>query len=215
MAAFDQGRLVKTIRIVLALAILVALSTSRWSVAYLTAITLVLTFLPSLFERHLAIRLPVVFFVWIILFVFGTIFLGEAFGFYERYWWWDILLHGGSAVGFGLAGFIFIFMLFEGDRFAAPPLAITFIAFCFAIAIGVAWEIFEFAMDRAFGLTMQKSGLVDTMGDLIVDCIGASIGAWAGYFYLKGWKLGWLSHPIRDFIKLNREKFRKFRDHGK
>jgi len=215
MIGFEKGRLVRAVRFALALAVPVALIAARWSTAYLAALTLALSFLPALFERHLRISLPLVFFVWIVLFVFGTLFLGEVFDFYERYWWWDILLHGGSAIGFGLAGFLFVFMLFEGDRFAAPPLAIAFIAFCFAVSIGVAWEIFEFGMDRLFGMTMQKSGLVDTMGDLIVDCIGASIGAWAGYFYLKGWKTGWLSHPIRDFVRLNRGRFGKFRDGAK
>ena len=36
-------------------------------------------------------------------------------------------------------------------------------------------------MDILFGLSMQKSGVIDTMGDLIVDAIGAG----AGYWYLK------------------------------
>src|SRR5690606_41825913 len=60
------------------------------------------------------ITLPVGFFAWIALFIFGTIFLGEALNFYERYWWWDLLLHAGSAMGFGLVGFLFAFMLFQG-----------------------------------------------------------------------------------------------------
>jgi hypothetical protein len=32
---------------------------------------------------------------------------------------------------------------------------------------------------------MQKSGLVDTMWDLIADCIGAGIAGLYGYLYLK------------------------------
>lgn len=43
---------------------------------------------------------------------------------------------------------------------------------------------FEFGMDVAFGLTMQK-GLVDTMGDLVVDVIGAAVIALLGYGYLR------------------------------
>ena len=39
--------------------------------------------------------------------------------------------------------------------------------------IGVIWEIFEFSLDYVIGLNMQKSGLVDTMGDLIVNSIGS------------------------------------------
>ena len=38
-------------------------------------------------------------------------------------------------------------MLFEGDRFAAPPSAIAFITFCVAMTVGAIWEVFEYAMD--------------------------------------------------------------------
>jgi len=50
-------------------------------------------------------------------------------------------------VGFGLIGFLGIFMLFEGDRFKAPPVALAVLSFCFAVSIGAVWEIFEFSMD--------------------------------------------------------------------
>jgi hypothetical protein len=58
-------------------------------------------------------------------------------------------------------------------------------SFCFALAIGALWEIYEFAMDSIFGLNMQKSGLVDTMWDLVVDAGGAFVASLIGYFYIK------------------------------
>ena len=118
-------------------------------------------------------------------------------------------MHGFSAIGFGLVGFIFAFALFEGDRYAAPAWAITFISICFAIAIGVVWEIFEYFMDQSFGLNMQKSGLHDTMWDLIADLIGGTIGAFSGYGYLKGREKGGLPKLIAEFIRLNRSIFKK------
>ena len=54
------------------------------------------------------------------------------------------------------------------------------------MAIGAVWEIFEFAMDGLFGLNMQKSGLVDTMWDLIVNMAGALVVSTAGAFYVRG-----------------------------
>ncbi|MGB3314193.1 MAG: hypothetical protein WBB85_07255, partial [Albidovulum sp.] len=127
------------------------------------------------------------------------------------FWWWDLALHGGSAIAFGLVGFLFVFMLFEGDRYAAPAWAVAFASFCFALSIGTLWEIFEFAMDQAFGLNMQKSGLPDTMGDLIVNTFGAGIGALAGFFYLKRLELGGLTGLLQEFVQKNRQFFRKFR----
>ncbi|HPE25464.1 MAG: hypothetical protein KDE06_03650 [Rhodobacteraceae bacterium] len=206
-----QPIIVQMIWAVLLVAFVLALAEGRWSLAFVSAATFGLSILPVVASRRFGIRLPVRFFAWIVVFVFGTIFLGEAFDFYTRYWWWDVILHAGSAVGFGLAGFLFVFMLFEGDRYAAPAWAVAFISFCFALSIGTLWEIFEFAMDQIFGLNMQKSGLIDTMWDLIVDTLGASIGAIAGLSYLKGQELGGLTAAIREFVAANRRFFRKRR----
>jgi hypothetical protein len=187
----------------------VALWERQWPLAGVAAITFVLTLLPMLIVNRMNIRLPTAFLVGITFFIFATIFLGEAFDFYNRYWWWDLVMHGGSAVGFGLLGFLFVFMLFEGDRYAAPAWALALIAFSFAVTIGALWEIFEFGMDQLFGLNMQKSGLVDTMYDLIVDVVGASIGALAGYLYLKGRSMGGFTTVLHDFVERNRQHFGK------
>ena len=187
-----------------------ALWTGSWRPAFIALATLVLSMAPATLARWFHLELPRGFVVAIVAFIFCTIFLGEVSDFYEKYWWWDIALHGGSAVGFGMVGFLFVFYLFEGDRYAAPPLAVAFIAFCFAITIGSLWEIFEFAMDQLFGFNMQKSGLVDTMTDLIVNVVGASIGAGIGYIYLIGRGVGpaWM---IEQFVRLNAKLFRKLK----
>ena len=194
----------------LGLAILAALLTRHWSNVFVAVTALLLTLLPVIFSDRLNIRLPSTFLVGISLFVFGTLFLGEILDFYERFWWWDVLLHGTSAIGFGIVGFLFVFYLFEGDKYAAPPWALGTIAFCFAVSMGAVWEIFEFAMDQTFGLNMQKSGLVDTMTDLIVDAIGAFIGGISGFFWLKGRQVG-AAGMIEEFVQLNRNAFRKLR----
>lgn len=182
-----------------------------WPIAYLALATFVLSILPVFFARRFGIELPRVFFVWIVAFIFATIFLGEAFNYYERFWWWDVVMHSASALGFGMLGVLFMLMLFEGDRYAAPPWAVAFFAFCFAMTVGAIWEIFEYAMDQNFGLNMQKSGLDDTMWDMIVNACGAAVGAAMGFFYLKGQELGGLTAPLREFVRSNRRLFRKAR----
>ncbi|AXX97616.1 hypothetical protein [Profundibacter amoris] len=204
-----QSYVVYLIWAVLALEFVVSMFEGRYSLAFIALATLSLSLAPMIFADRFHIRLPVRFFAGIVLFIFGTVYLGEAFDFYEKYWWWDVLLHGGSALGFGLIGFIFVFILFEGDRYAAPPWALSFMAFAIAVSIGVMWEIFEFAMDQIFGLNMQKSGLIDTMWDLIVDVIGAFIGAWAGYGFLQGRDKSGLAGMIREFVSKNRRLFRR------
>ncbi|MCF6272209.1 MAG: hypothetical protein L3J37_03320 [Rhodobacteraceae bacterium] len=181
----------------------------QWDEAFVAAFTLGLTFLPVLFERRFGIRLPMVFAALIVIFLFASLFLGEVGGFYERFWWWDVVLHSGSAIGLGLVGYVLVFMLFDGDRFAAPPLALAFLAFSIALSIGALWEVFEFAMDSMFASNMQKSGLEDTMWDLIVGTFGAAIGAMAGYYYQRGKRFGGLARLIEQFVKTNRRFFRK------
>ena len=204
-----QSYVVYLIWAVLVLELGVSLFNGRYSLAFIALTTLSLSLAPVIFADRFHIRLPVGFFAGVVLFIFGMVYLGEAFDFYEKFWWWDILLHGGSAMGFGLIGFIFVFMLFEGDRYAAPHWALAFMAFCIAISIGVVWEVFEFAMDQMFGLNMQKSGLMDTMWDLIVDIIGAAIGAAAGFGYLKGRRHRGLPGMIGEFVAKNRRLFRR------
>ncbi len=183
-----------------------------WASLAVTIITFLLTLAPIQLERFYHLHIPVVFTSAIIIFTYSTLFLGEVGGFYERLWWWDIFLHGGAAIGFGLVGFVFMFMLFGGDKYAAPPIAIAWFAFCFSMTIGVLWEVFEFGVDQIFSTNMQRSGLFDTMYDLMVDIIGASLGSAAGFFYLKGWWFAGLASIIDEFVKNNRHLFKKNKD---
>ncbi len=204
-----HGKVVYLIWGTLIIAAVVAMILGRWSMAFVAAATLLISVAPSFLAERLHVHLPWPFFTGIVLFIFATLFLGEAYDLYERLWWWDVILHASSAVGFGLLGFVFVFSLFEGDRYAAPAWAITFISMCFAVTIGVTWEIFEYFMDQALGLNMQKNGLQDTMWDLVVDMLGAFVGAFAGFAYLKGRFLGGLAWLVGEFVRLNRGWFSK------
>jgi RNAse (barnase) inhibitor barstar len=139
----------------------------------------------------------------IIVFVYATLFLGEVGSFYERFWWWDIALHIGSAMAFGCIGFVIMYLLFKSNKLEANSFWLSVFTFCFAVSIGVIWEIFEFSMDQIFGMNMQKSGLIDTMWDLIVDSIGGLIASIAGYAFMKGNQRSYFSRLINIFIKDN------------
>ena len=184
-----------------------ALFTGAYSVTFVAIGTLLLTLAPGYLARRFRIHIPAGFAAAIAAFLCATLFLGEVGDFYERYWWWDVVLHAGSALGFGLLGVILMLILVRGDKLAAAPVTIAFFAFCFAVMIGALWEIWEFTLDQVFGLNTQKSGLVDTMWDLIVDTLGAALGAVAGYVYLRGWRGGPLAATLREFVHMNRRFF--------
>lgn len=201
-----------TIWTLLLLTGLISLGLARWSLAFVSLTTLSLALVPPLLAARWSLTLPLPFLLFTTLFCFASIFLGEAFDFYERLWWWDLALHGSSAVGFGLMGFLFAFMLFEGDRFAAPPSAIALISFCVAMTVGATWEIFEFTMDAGLGMNMQKSGLSDTMGDLILNAFGGLIASVTGYLYLRQSPAGLLGRGLSQFIKVNSRLYRKYKN---
>lgn len=196
------------IRLFLGAEALIGTFTGNAMAVFVASSALMLTFLPQLVASRVRLVLPNSFLAAIAAFVLATIYLGEMHDFYNRLWWWDLVLHGTSAVGFGILGFLLIFMLFEGDRYAAPPWAIGVLSFCVAMTVGALWEVFEYGMDQLFGLNMQKSGLDDTMGDIMVNAVGAAIGGLAGAAYMKG-RTGGLGAAFEHFVAENRTRFRK------
>ncbi len=212
MVHAGQTRLLIANALVMGTLALVALFLGRWPIAFVALATFVLSLLPMVVAHRFQIALPGPYLVATTVFIFASIFLGEAFDFYGRLWWWDLALHAASAMGFGLLGFLFVFALFHGDRYAAPPFALGFVAFCVAVTIGSLWEIFEFLMDMTFGLSMQKSGLVDSMTDIILNVIGGAIAGFSGYLYLVGQNNGGFGLQIDSFIRMNRVLYRKYRD---
>ncbi|MFT5142204.1 MAG: hypothetical protein ACI80V_001748 [Rhodothermales bacterium] len=88
------------------------------------------------------------------------------------------------------------------------PEFVALFAFMFSVGCGALWEIFEFGMDATFEMNMQKSGLVDTMWDLIVDAIGAGAIAVMGYRYLMtAGNTSFLEKWIASFVKANPRLF--------
>ena len=173
------------IRLILLLAVLKAISGAQWSVLFPGVLALLLTFLPALVERKFRLSLPIEFECIFVIFIYAAVFLGEARGFYARYWWWDVMLHTISGLNLGFMGFVILFVFFSANKIKASSILIALFSFCFAVALGAVWEIYEYGMDNVFGLNMQKSGLDDTMWDLIVDSIGAFWASALGFLYIK------------------------------
>ncbi len=184
---------------------------ARWFTALITAGIIVITLLPSLLGRRFDVRIPAEFELLAVLFVYASLFLGEVHGYYARFWWWDIVLHTGSGFLLGILGFLLVYVLNERPEaeLSMRPRFIALFAFMFAVGMGALWEIFEFAMDQLFGLNMQKSGLVDTMWDLIVDTAGAAIISLLGWGYLNtAGSDSFLERWISRFVEANPRLFR-------
>jgi hypothetical protein len=198
-------RIELSVAIVLQLAITLvvagALFRGQWLVAFSGIIVLALTFTPAIIERRLHVQLPTEFTLITCLFLYASFGLGDVGDFYERFGWWDLALHGISALITGLIGFLVIYVFYMTDRIRVAPIYVAIITFGFAVSIGTIWEIFEFLMDWYFGLNMQSSGLVDTMTDLMVNAAGALVAAAIGYYYVKGGDTLIGQRLIRRFVE--------------
>jgi len=174
---------------------------------------IVVIFLPSVLERRLKIVIPGFMYVLFIVFLYAAIYLGEIRSFYYRLPHWDLILHGFSGLMLGALSFSVIRLLNDAStvRINLSPAFVAVFAFSFAVAMGVVWEVYEFLVDDLLGLNMQKfalesgraligrDALVDTMGDLIVDSIGASIMSAVGYISVK-YRKGWVGRLVAKRI---------------
>ena len=175
------------LRAIVAIGAVLSLIDSDWEKFALSLLVLFTLFLPSIIEKKFCVEYPNFFEVIIVAFLFCSIYLGSINSFYDMIWWWDLVLHALSGIIIAAIGFSLVDILNSNERLALKlsPIFVALFSFSFALALGTIWEIFEFAMDSIFGMNMQKSGLVDTMWDLIVDAVGALIFSVVTYYKLK------------------------------
>jgi len=197
------------IRASLLVAIFSAILKLHWIVLFISLVAFFLTFLPYYVGKSYKIRVPVELELAVVVFIYASLFLGEVQGYYVKFWWWDVVLHTSSGLALAIIGFLILYYLDESGRIKAQPIWIAVFTFAFAVAIGAVWEIFEFTMDQVFLTNMQKSGLVDTMWDLIVDSLGALVAAILGYFYMKTKKAPLLDRFVDRFVRANERLFKK------
>ncbi len=210
-AARAVRRITVSLQILLLLGVVIALSRVQYLPAAATAGVLVVTLLPALLGRRFRVNIPAEFEAAAVLFIFASLFLGEVRSYYLRFWWWDVVLHTASGFLLGIFGFLLVYVLNEREDIDLhmKPSFIALFAFFFSVGLGALWEIFEFGMDGFFGMNMQKSGLVDTMWDLIVDTAGAAAIAALGYGYLKAaGNESFLARWIGAFVVDNPRLFR-------
>jgi len=188
-------------------AFIFALFEKAWLTVFVALTALVTTvWLPVWLEKNLRIVVPLEFLFLLNVFIYGSLFLGEIQSFYTRFWWWDLVLHMGSGIALGFVGFLVFFTLHRSNRLNIQPSLIALFSFCFALSLGTLWEVFEFTADTLVGSNMQKSGLVDTMWDLIVDTLGATIASISGYLYMRyRWRgVGIFEYYLNAYLLKNR-----------
>ncbi|MBT5292714.1 MAG: hypothetical protein HOL40_03205 [Cellvibrionales bacterium] len=195
------------LQLAIAVLVIILLLKGVWISAFAGTMIFALTFVPAFFERQLSVHLPIEFTLLTTVFLYASFALGEVRDFYTRFWWWDLMLHSLSSLTIGIMAFLAIYVFHMTRRVQMAPIYIASMTFCLTVTMGTLWELFEFSLDWFFQFTMQKSGLIDTMTDLMVDVIGAFIAAILGYLYVRNGDSLIVDRLIHYFVAKNPKLF--------
>jgi len=156
-----------------------------WASVISTIFVFVLMSAPAALKYRYRFYMPFALEFGIVGFIFITLFLGHLANFYDYVPFWDKFVHFQSGLILGVAGFVLVYTLNEQEtiHLDLSPGFVSFFAVTFSLAIGVVWEVIEFAFDAALGLSWQN-GNTDTMWDLLADGTGAVIVSVIGYFWM-------------------------------
>lgn len=184
---------------------------------FLGVLVILLFILPYLIEKRLRIHIPNYLKSVISIFFFASLILGNIHGFLEEVNGYDKFLHVLSGIIISIIGFEIVNYLSKtrGKALRLSPGLMSIFAFTFSITLLVLWEFYEFFVDTiAYNYNIdternmqryqwannssvfpQGYGLLDTMLDLIVGFLGASLVSIIGWRVLVRQQLLQLKSP--------------------
>lgn len=135
-----------------------------------------------------------------LIFLFFAQFLGSVVNLYASIYWFDSFTHFLSGI---LTAFFSIAVLVWFGKYDYKQVAFNiFFMIAFTLMVASFWEFFEFTVDQVSGGDTQKvleTGVVDTMKDMIVACLGSILVAlYYGYEKCSGKKL-FFNHYEKEF----------------
>lgn len=175
----------------------------EWMVAAVLVMGFLVAASPHILNWVLQISMPPPFRVSLAVFMLSSVIVGERLHFYDRFWWWDLILHVAAGFGIVLVAVVAITLWYQAYPARPTSLFATFSAVTLSISMSALWELLEFVIDRIAGTNMQPT-LSDTMSDLAGGVAAAIV---AGYF---GWR--WLTrtdihnpiaHALEDSVERN------------
>ncbi|NKE36047.1 hypothetical protein GWG54_09480 [Natronococcus sp. JC468] len=174
----------------LALAALLAYGLVARDVTTITnaGIALAVTYLPALFERNYRLPIEPELVVWLTAAAFLHA-LGSA-GLYGILGQWDSLTHAMSASLVAATGYTIVRAVDLHTEEVYLPVKTMFAFILLSVlAVGVVWELAEFALGLAaqrfgFHAALAQHGIDDTVGDLLFNLVGAVVAATLGTTYL-------------------------------
>lgn len=171
-------------------------------------LALVVFNVPLFISRRFKCYIPNFITVLLYIFIFMHFILGEIYRAYDHILLYDKFLHATSGGVFCLLSLsvVWLFNNSEDGKVKLSPFFVVLFTFCFTLSLEYLWEIVEYGCDRLIGLNMQRwqdsvvetlpngntvhsvpwgNAISDTMGDMIVNVIGAFVMCTVIYISMK------------------------------
>ncbi len=137
------------------------------------------------------------------LFIFIAVCIGSTLNNRTTFEHFDIVTHCASGVLSAWFGYDFANIIYRKRGDLGPAMSSLF-SLAFALSIAVGWEIYEFSMDKLYGMTLQK-GNTDTMVDFISCAVGAVI-TMLFVAFLRNGVIGKNKEQVKEERRLQNEK---------
>ena len=137
------------------------------------------------------------------LFIFIAVCIGSTLNNRTTFEHFDIVTHCASGVLSAWFGYDFANIIYRKRGDLGPAMSSLF-SLAFALSIAVGWEIYEFSMDKLYGMTLQK-GNIDTMVDFISCAVGAVV-TMLFVAFLRNGIIGKNKEQVKEERRLENEK---------
>lgn len=194
MTKAQERRIVRGLQLMLVALFGYGIATFQFGISGTAGVALGITLLPTLLRWEYGYSMDAGLVLWIttavILHTIGSLWL------YKEYQWYDEIAHTVSAsviAGLGYA----TFRAFElhSDEMDVPSTFRSVFIVVFVLAIGVFWEVLEFALG---GTVVTVYGIDDIVTDFVFNAVGAVIVAI--------WGTGYVSELVGFFWRRLRSK---------
>jgi hypothetical protein len=155
----------------------------NYPVALLAAGALGLGLAPPWLRRYRGVALPWALEFVIVLQLCLHTYWGVWLRYYDRYWFWDKLLHFQGTGLVSVVAFLWLHRLDCAGRVRLPRGMLALFAVALGNALGAWWEIGEFCVDQLLRKNTQY-GLDNTMWDLINNLLGSLAAAGLGWLHV-------------------------------
>lgn len=193
MSDFDatERRIAVVLQLFLFAVVCFGLVTLNVTVVITAGIALLVTLIPTVLAREFGYTLNPGLMLLLTLAV--SIHTAGAMGLYERFVWFDSMAHTVSATVVASIGYAsFRALEIHSEEIDVPARFRVLFILVFVLAIGVAWEVIEFAL----GDLMTVYGINDIVTDMVFNLVGAVIVAVWGTTHLGGF-VGFLVRRLR------------------